>query len=83
MVADQELVNQTRLGGQLFLSVIDWRAHRACVDARVPVPADPQALVTFRGDTLMVLVQDIVGDKAVAVVRKYRVDTRRCEWREG
>jgi hypothetical protein len=81
VATDQELVSQ-RLVGRLFVSVVDFENRRACVDAEVPGPSDPQPWATFRGDTLLVLVQDVDdGMKPRTVIRKYLLSDDNCNWR--
>ena len=64
-----------------FVSVVDPRARRACVDAQVPGPTDPPVSIAFRGDTLFVVAQEVTGDtRASTVVRWYRIDTGACRW---
>jgi sugar lactone lactonase YvrE len=64
-----------------FVSVIDRRTRRGCVDARVPGPTEPPVSMAFRGDTLFVVSQEVTGDtRASTVVRWYRIDTGDCRW---
>lgn len=78
------MLDQTFLGdrmvGPLFLSVVDLRTKRVCADIPVPGPIDPQPRVAFRGDTLLVLSQEV--DSAAAssrtLVRRYQIGLRSC-----
>lgn len=64
-----------------FVSVVDRRTRRSCVDARVPGPTEPPISLAFRGDTLFVVSQEVAGDtRASTVVRWYRIDTGACRW---
>jgi hypothetical protein len=77
---DPQLVSHSRFAGTLFVSIVDPSQRRACPDGEVPAPADPQPWVAFRGDTLLVLIQDVADDRAWTAVRKYLVRTDRCAW---
>ena len=80
VVTDQEFVSQ-RLVGTLYMSLADFRNRRACVDAEVPGPFDPQPLAAFRGDTMLVLIQAVPEDmKARTVIRRYLVAADKCHW---
>ena len=80
VATDQGMVEQRWIDSS-FVSVVDRRARRSCVDARVPGPTEPPVSLTFRGDTLFVLSQELTGDtRASTVVRWYRVDTGGCRW---
>jgi hypothetical protein len=66
-----------------FVSVIDSRTRRSCVDARIPGPTDPPISVGLRGDTLFVLSQEMDGDTRISTtIRAYRIDTTACRWVE-
>ncbi|HET6681100.1 MAG TPA: hypothetical protein VFG84_07850 [Gemmatimonadaceae bacterium] len=68
-------------GGTVYISVIDRSARRSCVDATVPVPADPVPLVAFRGDTAFVLAQHVTADATTnTIVHRYRLDLANCDW---
>lgn len=70
-----------RFRGPAFLSVIDLRTRRACVDAPLPVPEDPPPATAWSGDTLLMLYQDVSRDgRPVARVKRARVDLATCEW---
>lgn len=75
------VVENRHWGGASYLSVIDVAAGRSCVDAALPVPADPVPLVVFRGDTVYVLAQHVTPDAtAKTVVHRYRLDLDQCDW---
>lgn len=77
---DQGMV-QGRWIDSSFVSVVDRRTRRSCVDARVPGPPEPPVRMGFRGDTLFVVTQEVNGDtRASTVVRWYRIDTGGCRW---
>ncbi len=66
---------------ELFVSIVDPVGRRSCTDARVPVSEDPLPLVAFRGDTLLVLNQEVTDDqKAQTIVRRFIVRTDDCAW---
>ena len=69
-----------RITGTYYLSVLDPSSRRGCVDARIPGPPDPAPTLGFSGDTLVVLSQNVVGEKARVTIHKYRIDTSSCEW---
>lgn len=77
---DLNLVN-SRLTGEVHLSVVDFANHRSCVDALLPLPVDPMPRLTMKGDTLFALVQE-VGEAArpLTTVRMYTVDVATCRW---
>lgn len=71
----------SRFRGPAFLSVIDLRNRRACVDAPLPAPEDPPPATAWSGDTLLMLYPDVSGDgRPVARVKRARVDLATCEW---
>jgi len=76
------VIENQRITGTLFLSVIDPVRRRVCADALVPGQTDPPARAAFRGDTLFILSQEVVSqDQSRSIVRGYRVDVSRCRWR--
>src|SRR5262249_22627714 len=80
VVTDMALVTN-RFAGRIFVSLVDRRRQRTCPDAQVPVAADPLPHVTFRGDTLLVLAQDVGADgHGTPIVRKFLIDARDCAW---
>ncbi len=66
------------VGGRAFVSIIDWTAHRQCVDAEVPLSGDTRPIFSFRKDTLIVA-QNIVGvpdsSSSTTMVNLYRAPT--------
>jgi hypothetical protein len=67
-----------------YLSVVDPKSRRSCVDARIPGPTDPPVRVAMRGDTLFVLSQETDGETRISTtIRSYRVDTDACRWVAG
>lgn len=79
VVSDLQLTDR-RFTGKLFVSVVDPGRRRSCPDAEVPAPADPRPLAAFRGDTLLVLVQEVRDTSSAVWVRKYLVETENCMW---
>ena len=64
------------------MSVVAPDRRRACLDARVPLPADAHPVVAFDDDELVVLNQE-VDPRAVdvtAVLRVFGVDATGCDW---
>lgn len=71
----------SRFIGPAFLSVVDVRRRRACVDGPLPAPADPPPATTWRGDTLLMQYQDVTVDgRPVARLKRARVELTTCEW---
>lgn len=74
-------VTNARASGVMYVSVIDVRRHKACVDARVPVPSDPQPRADFHGDTLVVASHEETAERRPRlIVRKFLLDTKDCRW---
>ncbi len=70
-----------RFRGAAYLSAVDLRSKRACVDAPLPAPEDPPPAAAWRGDTLLMLYQDVtVGGRPVARGKRAKVDLTTCEW---
>ena len=68
-----------RMTGQPFLSLVDINASRACADARVPGPVDPQPWVAVVADTLFVLNQDEgPSGKPRSTIRAFLLDQSHC-----
>ena len=80
--ADLQL-SGTRFTGKLHLSVIDPKKRRTCPDAEIMAPTDPRSWAAIRGDTLVVLSQQVDDAGAAAWIRRYRIDTARCAWLRG
>lgn len=79
------MLDQTFLGdrmvGPLFLTVVDLNTRGVCSDIAIPGSTDPHSRVAFRGDTLLVLSQDVdsAATSSRTMVRRYRVGRRVCE----
>lgn len=65
---------------EAFVSVVSADRRSVCLDAAVPLSPEAQPAVGFRGDTLLVLEQVIVGFDVQAVLRFIDVDTANCRW---
>ncbi len=77
---DQTLLNG-RVAGSLFVSLVNLRTRKACADAPVPLPSDPPAWPTFRGDTLLLVQQgESAAGRAEVLVRKYTISAANCRW---
>lgn len=77
---DQTLL-KGRIAGTLFVSVVNLRTKKACADAPVPLPSDPPAWATFRGDTLLLVQQsESSSGRPETLVRKYTMGTANCRW---
>jgi len=77
--ADQRFLTD-RISAKRYLSVTDPRSGLTCPDARVPGPEDPVPVLALRGDTLLVLTHEIREADAVALIRKYLIQTSECRW---
>jgi hypothetical protein len=81
---DQVMSSDGRWSDSSFVSVVDPRTRRSCVDARVPGPTDPHVGIGLRGDTLFVLAPEVDGGGGASTwIRWYRIDTGDCRWAEG
>ena len=75
-------LEKTGLVGTYALTVIDLARRRACADIPIPAPQSPRPLVTFVGDTVIVLQQaDDARGQPAAFLRRYVVRTGSCDWR--
>lgn len=63
-----------------WLTVLSADLATACVDLPIPLAGDMHPFATSRGDTLLVLDHHDTGSDIQTVVRKYLVDTDRCDW---
>lgn len=54
---------------QGFLTTLDLRTGEGCVDTRLSSPGDARPQVTFVGDTLVMIDQAVVGERATTYVR--------------
>lgn len=80
VAADLTMVS-ARMTGIVFVSVVDLKNRRACPDAQLLAPTDPFPRISFRGDTLLALVQDETpAGENRTLIRKYLVDTTNCIW---
>lgn len=59
---------QTEFLSQLYLSIVGDSARSNCIDIPVPQLDSVRPLLTFHGDTLVMLEQPIIGDTAVVTV---------------
>jgi len=67
--------------GDGFVSVLSKDLKQACVDARVTTSPVTAATIAFRGDTLLSLEQHITDEaRAETYLKRYRIDTSRCNW---
>lgn len=48
------------VSGRGFVSMVDWKTHKQCVDAEIPLTTDSRPIFSFRRDTLVV-VQNVIG----------------------
>ena len=79
-------VDPTQVGrgftGVYFVTLVDFAKKAVCPDLAVPVAVDPMPYATFRGDTLVVLVQpDGKSDAAASYIHRFWIDAARCTWR--
>lgn len=52
-----------------FVTTLDLRTARGCVDAELSLSGDARPQVTFVGDTLVVVDQAVIGDRGTTYVR--------------
>jgi hypothetical protein len=72
--------NSPRITATLYLSVLAHTLDRACVDQVVPIAADAQPMVNFRGDTLFVLHQQVADTLAATSISLFRITMEACDW---
>lgn len=79
VAADQTFIQQqTRVTGNLFVSVVDPERGEVCGEVQVPVPNDPHPQVAIRGDTLFALNQIEGAEGVRSAVAKFVVDAGEC-----
>ncbi len=70
-----------RMTARLYVSLVDLASGRACVDAAVPVPADPLPAAWLSGRTLSVATQEDDAAGAVrTIVRRWALRGEGCAW---
>jgi|GEM_PF-5216786 len=80
VVTDQEYA-RNRFSGDMFVSLVDRERRTVCADVPIRVPKDPQPWVTFVGDTLAVLLQDVDSSgKPFAQLRHFVFRPEACSW---
>lgn len=80
IAADEEML-ENRLIARLYVSVIDTKRDRSCVDALIPVEQDPHPWAALHGDTVVVLNQNVnASTGARLVIRRYLIRTTSCDW---
>lgn len=78
---DPELHDGNRITGRVHVSLVSPDRRRACVDREIPVSDAAQPLVQLRGDTVLVLEQQLRGESGAATtLKRYRVTAAGCEW---
>ncbi len=76
---DQILDGQA-IESQVFVSLVSADRSSACVDGQVDLTGDIQPVISFRGDTLLVLEQLTQQQPVVSVIRKFLVEDDDCSW---
>lgn len=76
---DQTLDGQA-IESQAFVSLISADRRRACVDAELELAGDIQPVISFRGDTLLVLEQLTQTVPVTSIIRKFLLDDDHCDW---
>lgn len=67
--------------GSSYISLLDLRRYRVCVDLPLPLPADPLPRTVLVGDTLFALVQHVEGQKySGTYVVRLAIDLDACPW---
>lgn len=65
--------------GSAFLTVVGKRSVARCIDVPLPVlDANTIPKVAFRGDTMFVLDQHVVGERAVIDIKRISLDVEKC-----
>lgn len=69
-----------------FLTVLTPDLKQACVDARLEAPGTGLTRLTLVSDTLYSIDQqtdipNVVGDSVRTLIRRYVIDTSRCDWK--
>ncbi|MEI6739667.1 MAG: 6-bladed beta-propeller [Gemmatimonadaceae bacterium] len=67
--------------GRYFLSLLDIRRYRVCLDIPLTLPTDPLPRIQIVGDTVFALVQHVSNDRydGTYLVR-YSIDQSVCPW---
>lgn len=65
---------------RLYVSVLDLKAKRACVDLTVPISTDQVSSLAVRGDTVFVVDQDTTAAQRPWLIRRFVVRDRGCAW---
>jgi hypothetical protein len=65
---------------RVYVSLVRSDRRAACVDGELPVAADTQPRVLFRGDTLLVMQQQIKGERPESSITAYRIAADACRW---
>lgn len=64
-----------------WVSLLSKDLTRACLDGRVPVPADNMVVPFFRGDSLYFVLRRLgSGGRLRTVLYRYHVTDRGCDW---
>ncbi len=67
--------------GRYFVSVLDPSRNRACIDMALPNPAVAVPLIALRGDSIVVLGQEVdAANQVRLMVRYYTLPVRTCRW---
>lgn len=76
---DQEVAGSA-ITARVYVSLVAADRRTACVDGALPVGSDAQPRVLFRGDTLLVMRQQVKGERPETSVTAYRLATNGCRW---
>lgn len=67
--------------GRYFVSLLDPLRHRACLDMALPNSAVAVPLIALRGDSIVVLGQEVdAANQVRLMVRYYTLPVRTCRW---
>ncbi len=67
--------------GRYFLSLLDIRHYRVCLDIPLTLPTDPLPRLQIVGDTVFALVQHVSKDRYDgAYLVRYAIDQTACPW---
>jgi len=74
-------MNKNLFTGTYFVSLVDTRTRRVCIDLPLRLPSDPMPRITMIRDTVVAVVQHVAekGDAGTYVVRMH-VSSKTCPW---
>lgn len=81
LVHSDVTLDRNAFRGKYFLSLLDIRRYRVCLDIPLALPADPLPRVQIVGDTLFALVQHTPKERDVETyLVRFAIDQNSCPW---